>query len=144
MAEKPETERRVYVLPTEQLERVRAYQSDNRIASEVETVRRLLDIALQTRDTIENILRRIMIKFREENDLRAIARDILINHELVKNVEIDDGILTFILRSGEGGQIRKDGKLFIKQQDDNYFGDFPPSQKRKIQPATDLDEDIPF
>src|ERR1700681_1721560 len=76
MADKEEMERRVYVLPVEQLERLRAYQSRNGISSEVEAVRRLLDAALQMRDTVPDILRKLKSRFANEKDLRVLARDI--------------------------------------------------------------------
>ena len=45
------TERRVYMLPANLLERLRAYQVSQGIGSEAEAARRLLDTALQMRDT---------------------------------------------------------------------------------------------
>jgi hypothetical protein len=77
MADKEATERRVYVLPREQLERIRAYQSNSAIGSEVDAVRPLLDSALQMRDTPQDILRKLKSRFADEKDLRVLARDIL-------------------------------------------------------------------
>ncbi|CAI3941602.1 unnamed protein product [Commensalibacter communis] len=43
-------ERRIHVLPKELLEKIRKYQMDYNISSEVETVRRLLNEALDRRE----------------------------------------------------------------------------------------------
>lgn len=43
-------ERRIHVLPKELLGRIRGYQVDNNISSEVETVRRLLNEALDRKE----------------------------------------------------------------------------------------------
>ncbi|WP_122049903.1 hypothetical protein [Asaia bogorensis] len=152
MAQSPEkatTERRIHVLPVELLERVRAYQSDNGIASEVEAVRRLLSEALQARDSVEDIMKQVRAQFQRDRDLRALARDVLSGHILVKQIEIGDSTLTFQTRSNEVGQISRDGTMAIGTSDEEgRFYDltqWPLKPKRNVsKPSDDLDAEIPF
>lgn len=158
MAKKPtsdQTERRIHVLPIELLERIRKYQEDNNISSEVEAVRRLLNEALQSRDTIENILNQLDAAFEKEKDLRILARDILSTHVLVSNINIDENSLCFKLKNGIKGEIDRKGQLFKNDDLDNYndnMESYTPPQKRQnkgnwdtsITPNNDLDDEIPF
>ena len=108
---KEDTERRIHVLPKELLHRVRAYQNANAIPSEVEAIRRLLNEALQMRDTVEDILQQLHAKWLEEKDLRVLNRDILSTHALIQTVHVTDRLLSFSLRNSDAGGIDRDGHL---------------------------------
>lgn len=108
----PETERRVYVLPKELLDRMRAYQSENNIPSEVEVARKLLDEALQARDTLDSIMIKVRDAYESERDLRMVAKNVLSGHLLVKRLIIDDNYIKFGLKNGEAGTLYYSGKLF--------------------------------
>lgn len=109
--EKPTTERRVHVLPVELLERIRTYQNDNNIPSEVEAVRRLLSEALQARDTIDDIMKQVRAYFRQDRDLRAMAKEVLSGHILVNRIDIEDSEVRFGMRNGDAGSIKRDGSM---------------------------------
>jgi hypothetical protein len=161
MAEKDATERRVYNLPVELLERLRAYQEVTGLPSEVEAARRLLDSALQMRDTIDDIFKKLSARFGEERDLRLLARDVLWNHPLITGVSFGDRNVSFGFKGGESGRIDSHGKLY--RQDEHSNGDdwynYTPPTDRKSQPtpkavskttswdpkpSVDLDDEIPF
>lgn len=146
--------RRVYVLPPEQVEQIRAYQARNGISSEVEAVRRLLDIALQMRDTVPDLLKKIKSKFANEKDLRVLARDILATHALVKSISFDENALSFTLFAGDRGRFNATGATYMADSNDNpddwtRYPD-PRQQTHSGGPSWDapkvgdLDDEIPF
>lgn len=146
-------ERRVYVLPTELLERLRAYQAANGIASEVEAARRLLDSALQMRDSIQDVLNKLAARYREEQDLRVLARDVLVTHPLVQDISITDEEMTFKLRNAWQGMIKNDGGLFIANPGQDYMHVYHAPQpdgqaahggSSQGAATSDPDDEIPF
>ncbi len=163
MADKEPTERRVYVLPTEQLERIRAYQNGNGISSEVEAVRRLLNSALQMRDTPQDILKKLKSRYADEKDIRVLAKDILAGHALVTSIRFSDDGVSFYLTGDECGKIGRDGVTYLgnggygEDQRWEVYPHPPPQQKQTAKrPAGgspswdagkgggDLDDEIPF
>lgn len=129
MAEKEATERRVYVLPVELVERVRQYQKDNLIASEVEAVRRLLDTALHLRDDVHSLLQKMKTKYKAEKDIRVISRDVLALHPLIESIKISDGSIEFTMKNGGMGSFATDGEAYFMN---------------KGQWNRELDDEIPF
>lgn len=87
---KEKTQRRVYVLPTELVDRILAYQQQTGLASEVEAARRLLDDALKQRDTFLTITNKFIEKRKETKSLRDAARDTLADHPLVMGIQFAD------------------------------------------------------
>ncbi|RUT26842.1 hypothetical protein C0V97_03955 [Asaia sp. W19] len=156
MAQSPEkatTERRIHVLPVELLDRVRSYQTDNGIASEVEAVRRLLSEALQARDTIDDLMKQVRAQFKKDRDFRTLARDVLSSHILVKKIEIGDNELQFTMRSDDAGKVSRRGDMQTgTASDDGWvqsWRDWPPpeekARKSRGWDSTDRDsEEIPF
>jgi hypothetical protein len=157
------TERRVYNLPASLLARLRAYQVSQAITSEAEAARRLLDYALQLRDTVFNILQTLDARFADERDLRVLASEILTKHMLVTQVEFDETSVSFTLRNSQSGKIDSDGEVFYQDAGENsdYWtnyrkvkGRFPHekalaapriSSSPPWEPASgDLDDEIPF
>lgn len=130
MAEKEATERRVYVLPVELVERVRQFQKDNLIASEVEAVRRLLDTALHMRDDVHSILKKMSVRFETEKDIRIISRDILAAHPLVEHIKISNNSVEFTLKDGMRGRFNSSGKLMVAAPNSRL--------------TDELDDEIPF
>jgi hypothetical protein len=160
MADKEGMERKVYLLPAELAERIKAYQTAQGIVSEVEAVRRLLDSALQMRDTAKDILFKLSARFEEEKDFRELAKSVLAGHALVTEIYLDDNDLTFRIRSGDYGSISSSGTL-AAGDDRQYMREvLPPSRPRaNVSPrqpardtpswvspkgASDLDDEIPF
>jgi len=164
MADKEPTERRVYVLPIEQLHRIRTYQNNSGIGSEVEAVRRLLDAALQMRDTPQDILKTLKSRYADEKDLRVLAKDILAAHALVESVHFADDGIWFRLKGDVRGKIGVDGATYIghgSAHEDNWEVYPPPSPRARSTPpgsvgsragapswdaprGGDLDDEIPF
>ncbi len=154
------TERRVYALPATLLARLRAYQESQGLSSEAEAARRLLDMALQLRDGMFDILRSLQVKFAEEKDLRVIASEVLVKHALITKVSFDSGWLQFQMQDGDNGRMSPQGKLSWAS---NVFGDgtdymdWPAKPKAATSstparssgpsweaPSSDLDDEIPF
>lgn len=109
MAEKEATERRVYVLPVELVERVRRYQRNNLISSEVEAVRRLLDTALHLKDDAQSILDKFHDRFNNDKDLRVLSRDILAIHPLVEQIHHRNNCVEFTLKDGQRARFLSNG-----------------------------------
>jgi hypothetical protein len=158
MADKDGVERKVWLLPAELSERIKAFQASQGISSEVEAARRLLDSALQMRDSVPDILRKLSDRYAEEKDLRVLARDVLVGHALVKSVSFDDSSAWFEFRDDTVGKIAKDGRTFIgEKQGYNEFSweRYPKPEERYTPrarppspsweaPKSDLDDEIPF
>lgn len=156
LEKKDAIERRVYNLPANLLARLRAYQVAQSIGSEAEAARRLLDYALQMRDTAFNILDTLGARFAEEKDLRVLAGEILTKHTLVTMVMFDEDSVMFTLRNRSRGRMKLDGSLYSQDADDNdsYWAVYPkpkprtsiasPSWDTTRAGAGDLDDDIPF
>lgn len=166
MAEKREksdrgepSERRVYVLPSELVQRVREYQEGNGIPSEVEAVRRLLDNALQMRDSVKSLLTKLRQKSANERDIRVLSRDVLAAHPLVRSISIDDveGLI-FRLNNGESGRIDSGLNTYVDESSSGhefYWQLWPEPVKEGsfgrsssagagAKKASHLDDDIPF
>jgi hypothetical protein len=148
-----DTERKIYVLPAEQVERIKAYQVSSGISSEVEAVRRLLDTALEMRDTVEDLLHKLKSRFAHEKDFRVLARDVLVPHSLVHDVMIRDNEVMFRMRQNDMGKMLRDGSLFTGEADDQGYvhrwKTVQESEKRSPTRAgrkleLDDDDDIPF
>lgn len=99
--DKEKPQRRVYLLPSELVERITAFQNRMGIVSEVEAVRRLLDEALKHREDAEQIIRNFASKMKETKILADIAKDVLVGHPKVSRIEFGDGDVTAVLTSGE-------------------------------------------
>ncbi|MFT8948600.1 MAG: hypothetical protein ABF876_19195, partial [Acetobacter aceti] len=87
MADKDGMERKVYLLPKELVDRIKIYQKDAGLPSEVEAARRLLNEALQSRDNMVQILLQVRDSFKRLRNLRSVAKDVLIEHFNIKNIE---------------------------------------------------------
>jgi len=112
------TQRRVYALPTEMVDRIVAYQKERGLASEVEAVRRLLDDALKSRDNLERIINRYLSRLGQYKVHADAAREVLVGHPLVRSITFnveDHGTDTgfeyveFMLKNETGAQISELG-----------------------------------
>lgn len=95
MPDNPKMERKVWLLPVELMDRVRAYQSNNGIASEVEVGRRLVGYALDMLDTPSDILGRLQADYAICKDLRAAAQNVLTMHPRVFSIRFGDRCIEF-------------------------------------------------
>lgn len=145
MADKDGMERRVYVLPADLVDRIKAYQASQGIGSEVEAVRRLIDSALQMRDTVVDILKTLESKFADEKDMRVLARDVLTNHALVTQISFGEtGGVTFRVRSGEYGMLDTRGRIYQGDHPDELAIVAAPQSWKPGPKAPAIDDDIPF
>jgi hypothetical protein len=152
MADKEGVERKVWLLPTELSERIKAFQSSQGITSEVEAARRLLDAALQLRDTVPDILRKLTDRYAEEKDLRVLARDVMVGHTLVTSVNFDDDGVWFQFKDDSMGKINREGKTFLGDTEGHevnwrpYPRPAPPvrSGGPSWGKGGDMDDEIPF
>jgi len=154
--DKESPSRRVYVLLPEQVDEIRAYQARNGISSEVEAVRRLLEIALRLRDTIPDILKKLKARLSNEKDLRVLGRDILSMHPLVKSVHFEEDALIFTFNANDRGKIDSNGRMFMADASANDWDDwdeYPDPRRPAHSGGTpswdapkggDLDDEIPF
>lgn len=99
--DKEKAQRRVYALPAELVDRIVAYQNEMGLQSEVEAARKLLDDALKSRDDWRSIARRFKDKLAETKVISDIARDVLIGHPLVYQVNFHPDAIEFTLKTGE-------------------------------------------
>ena len=83
------TQRRVYVLPTELVERIVAHQQEMGISSEVETARRLLDEGLKQHDTALSITCRFQDRLKDTRLLADVAKDVLIGHPQLSTLRME-------------------------------------------------------
>lgn len=155
MADNDGTARKVWVLPTELSDRIRSFQMDQGIASEVEAARRLLDLALQMRDNVGDILAKMKSRFIEEKDLRVLARDVLTGHALVTQIMLNDSDVTFRMRDGTFGMIDKSGRIFTGDEAEYLREVVEPRPRSPVgarggapsweaPKGGDLDDEIPF
>lgn len=160
------TARRVYVLPTDLVERIVAYQNELGLSSEVEAARRLLDEALLSRDDIESIVSRVVLQLKKVRSLREAAREVLASHPLVKKIVYNSNDLEFHMNDGHSAEITERGKATLKDEQDNIyvfgfnrdipdwaasvhkpsasFGRSSPMEQRSGSMSDAIDEDIPF
>jgi hypothetical protein len=137
---KEKTQRRVYVLPTELVERIVAYQNEVGLSSEVEAARRLLDGALKSRDTFSTLIARFRSRLAETRIPSEIAKDVLVGHPLVDRISFRDDRIEFVMKEGFEVTIWTDGKYHVEQ--DNQRVDFGPKPVRS--PTPEMDDEIPF
>ena len=161
------TLRRVYVLPTELVERIVAYQNELGLNSEVEAARRLLDEALLSRDNVVSIVSRVVAQLKNVRSLREAAREILASHPLVTHIVFNPNDLCFKMSDGHNIEVTDKGIATIKdEQDDLYsfgfgieppdwassdhrsrgssFGRSSPMERQGGSKTAEIDDDIPF
>jgi hypothetical protein len=137
---KEKTQRRVYVLPAELVERILAFQMEVGLSSEVEAARRLLDDALKSRDTFRTLVTRFVSRLKETRIPAEIAKDVLVGHPLVQRINFKDGQIEFGMKDGNEVHIWADGKYDVYDEQENRIDFGPKPQKRN----TEMDDDIPF
>ena len=151
MSDSP-NERRVYALPPDLVERIRSFQQSQNISSETEAVRRLLDSALAMRDSIHDVLYKLKARYKDEPDLRVLAKDLLVGHPKVSSVSFEAGAAIFAFADGDFGKIDNKGFIYSGDRPDYMSEVVPPVRPRLSAPsrgsppksASDLDDDIPF
>jgi len=143
---KPGTQRRVYVLPDDLVNRILQFQQEKGISSETEAARRLLDDALKSRDSYLTITQRFLDRLKDLRIPAEVAREVLAGHPLIASINFDNDVIKFRLKDGWEITIGADSEVHV--QDD--FGsqvDWSESGskvKKKPLPKSNMEDDIPF
>ena len=143
-SERERTQRRVYVLPSELVERITEFQTEMGLPSEVEAARRLLDEALKQRDDALAIARRFRSKLAETRIFADIARDVLVGHPRVSSITFQPNSIQFSTNDGEEVTIKADGSGSV-QATNRYGGNTTLNsfaEEKRI--GKELDDEIPF
>lgn len=137
------TQRRVYALPTEMVDRIVEFQKEKGFQSEVEAVRRLLDEALKSRDTPTKIINRFLARLEVHRVAAEAARDILIGHPLVEGMRFQRDAVVVNLTGAPEVTIHDDGRVEFYGGMDGWV--WQPNTGNKYGPGK-IDEDggIPF
>lgn len=96
--EKPEGQRRTYILPNELHDRILKFQEEKGYTSEVEAVRRLLDEALKSRDDAHTIIDRFVDRLKSNPIPHEVAKDVLVGHPLVISIGFQGDDITFEIK----------------------------------------------
>ncbi len=142
----PKTQRRAYVLPTELVERIEIFQREKGFTSEVEAVRRLLDDALKSRDTLEMIVKRFLDKFRTLKILSEVVKEVLVGHPLIESIHFsDEENIRFTMKDGLDVLISNNGEIYTSPSD-GPEGDYHKWIPRSVASpqATKNDDEIIF
>lgn len=124
--DKPGTQRKVFMLPTELVERVAAYQAEAGMRSEVEAVRRLLDDALKYRDDWRSLTERFRTRLAESRMLAEAARETLVGHPLVATMAFNRNSITFTMTTGETITVEATGEVTGRDSSNREFLQAPP------------------
>ncbi|TPM33717.1 hypothetical protein FJ955_02960 [Mesorhizobium sp. B2-2-2] len=120
-ADKESTMRRVYVLPTELVDRITSFQADMKLQSEVEAARRLLDEALKQRDDAEAITRRFLERLKDTRMMSDIAKDVLVGHPLINQIKINASSISFGMTTGDQVTVFQDGTASMQDRHKQSF-----------------------
>ncbi len=105
--EQETSQRRVYVLPNDLVDRIVDFQKSQRLSSEVEAARRLLDEALMRRDDIYTIYDRCDRMLNKNVFIPDIVRAVLVGHPLVQSVNFEGDAVNFCLINGDNGRLSR-------------------------------------
>jgi hypothetical protein len=119
--DKEKSQRRVYVLPTELVERIVAYQDEHGFQSEVEAVRRLLDEALLRRDDWRSLVRRVYDRQLPNKNLIDIAKDVLVGHPLIRKLEFGPDVVAFTMEAGDRVSLFSDGSASVRTKNEAEY-----------------------
>ena len=137
MAENKEiSQRRVYVLPTELVDRIVEYQKEAGHSSEVDAVRKLLNDALEHRDDWISITRKFLSRLKNTKILSDIAKEVLVGHPNVKSIELGERSLSFRLKTGETVKINSDSTVSATDENDDPVN-FPKFMQQPKSPFGD-------
>lgn len=144
------SQRRVYSLPTELVDRIVEFQNEKGYPSEVEAVRKLLDDALKSRDDYATIITRFLARLRELRMPSEVAKDILVGHPQIAELKFEQEAITFRMTNFYSITINSNGRVFIEDENGRSVP-WPPKilldQAPGITPpkfSRDLDDEIPF
>lgn len=110
--EKELTQRRVYVLPQELVDRIVAFQEEKGYSSEVEAARKLLDEALKSRDDESRIIRRFQERLQSLRMPAEVAKDVLVGHPLISDISFGADHVDFSVKGHGKYRIKSSGNTY--------------------------------
>ena len=114
------SEGRLTFIPIDVQMRLDKYQHDNNLKNKKETIFKLLNEALQSKDTIKDIMNHLYISYEKQKNLKVLAEEILLHHVLIKELTLSSDEIRFVCKNNLGhGTIKKTGELFINNK--QYF-----------------------
>jgi len=135
------TQRRVYALPTEMVERIVEYQQEKGFQSEVEAVRRLLDEALKSRDTPSKIINRFLARLEAHRVVAEAVKDVLVGHPMVEELKFQRDQVTAKITGTPQITISDSGTVSVDSPDWSWI---PNSRSAPFGPGRLDDGDPPF
>lgn len=113
-----DSEGRLTFLPIDVQMRLDKYQQDNNLKNKKETIFRLLNEALQSKDTIKDIMNYLYKSYEKQKNLKILAEEILLHHVLIKELTLSNDEIRFVCKNNLGdGVIKKTGELFINSRE---------------------------
>lgn len=110
--------RRVYVLPIELADRITAYQEKKGYNSEVEAVRKLIEVALNMSEDPKSMLIRYVQTLAHVKALDDAAKVVFIGHPLVTDVGFHNDYIQIFLKDLSGVyRIHEDGRVLISDRE---------------------------
>jgi len=137
------TQRRVYALPAEMVERIVEFQKEKGFQSEVEAVRRLLDEALKSRDTPNKIINRFLARLEVHRVASEAARDVLVGHPLVQGMRFTRDAVVVELTGAPKVTIHDDANVEFEARGMDAWS-WAPNSRNKYGPGIINDGDVPF
>jgi hypothetical protein len=134
------TQRRVYALPGEMVERIVEYQKEKGFQSEVEAVRRLLDEALKSRDTPEKVLNRFLARLEAHRVVSEAAKDVLVGHPMVESMRWGPDEVSFQIKGAPEITVRDNGAVTLSSPAIEWQTKHPFGPGRLVNPM----DDVPF
>lgn len=113
-SDKSGAQRKVFMLESELVDRVLAYQQKNKLQSEVEAVRQLLNDALRLQDDWRSICDQVVDRMKRPETLINAAKEIVVGHPRVSNVTFELDRITFKMNSGEYVEISANGQVLCE------------------------------
>lgn len=124
--DKATTQRRVYVLPNELVDRIVEFQQEKGYSSEVEAVRKLLDEALLHRDDSKKIIDRFKSRLRILRMPSEVAKDVLVGHPLVEEIGFEKDAITFSVKDSGRFRVGSDGSSYFWDPADSIWYEMSP------------------
>lgn len=136
------------LLPPAMVWRVARFRRSQNLPSNEEAAKRLIKFALEERESTKDILEKLHESFKNERDLRLLARDVIASHGAITNIKYAKDYIWFETTSNESGAIDKKGTLYFSEdgRDWDYGMNYytPYIDEFSPLPSTESDDEFPF
>lgn len=111
-----------YVLPTELVQSITRYKNLINIPSEDEMVRRILQEYMMRRESVLDVVTRLVNKYRNLRSVREAAGIVLAGHPLVRSLQFeDDGSVQFIYQEDITIKIKSWGSVIVYKANGSHY-----------------------